>query len=458
MAVTKIWGIHGTVYTVTKYTANQAKTWNGEYSKATCYHMRDTTVGKVMEYTADQMKTEMQYYVTGVNCSDEPHVAARQFYATKNAFGVNDNNSKTRFVCMHGYQSFKPGEVTPEVAHKIGVELAKRVWGDKYEVLVSTHLNTGACHNHFVINNISFVDGSRYLDNKSTYAIIREESDKLCREYGLSVIGKPTHDHSQRDGGFIKAERSGSYTIHSAIKHDIDIAVAAAPRNFNEFATLMEQLGYGLERRGKDMRIIPNIGKRKPRRLRSLGEGYTEQDIEYRIKAQWYNPQKYSFTVYKPKGKAPTSLYGLYVHYCFLLGIYPKERPRNPDVCDVLKEDKMRVQKLSEEAAMMGQYGIETMEQLREHYCGVSNTLEQKIKERKSLRNSLRRTAEGTEREYLKAQIKVISADIQKLRREEVLCQDIAFRSAGIEQVVRLIEEPDRQKEIQPQMKGERDK
>ena len=118
----------------------------------------------------------------------------------------------------------------------------------------------------------------------------------------------------------------------------------------------------------------------------------------------------------------------------------------------------MRVQKLSEEAAMMGQYGIETMEQLREHYCGVSNTLEQKIKERKSLRNSLRRTAEGTEREYLKAQIKVISADIQKLRREEVLCQDIAFRSAGIEQVVRLIEEPDRQKEIQPQMKGERDK
>ena len=107
---------------------------------------------------------------------------------------------------------------------------------------------------------------------------------------------------------------------------------------------------------------------------------------------------------------------------------------------------------------MMGKYSIETMEQLREHYCGVSNTLEQKIKERKSLRNSLRRTAEGAEREYLKAQIKVVSADIQKLRREEALCQDIAFRSVGIEEVVRLIEEPDRQKEIQLKMEGERNK
>lgn len=448
-----MWGCHGSVFTVTKYTANIVKTWNGAYATAATYHKFESSVGAVMEYTTDQMKTEKQLYVTGVNCSDEPNVAARQFMQTKKSFGKTEG-----LQCMHGYQSFKPGEVTPEVAHKIGLELAKRVWGDKFEVLVSTHVNTGAIHNHFVFNSISFMDRSRYHCNQKSYRMMREESDKLCREFGISVVENPKNKRTNRYIALLRKEQEGQYTAYSAIKHDIDFVIAAAPRNFNEFSTLMEQLGYGLERRGKDMRIIPNIGKRKPRRLRSLGEGYTEQDIEYRIKAQWYNPQKYGFTVYKPKGKVPTSLYGLYVHYCFLLGIYPKERPRNPDVCDVLKEDKMRVQKLSEEAAMMGQYGIETMEQLREHYCGVSNTLEQKIKERKSLRNSMRRTAEGTEREYLKAQIKVISADIQKLRREEVLCQDIAFRSAGIEQVVRLIEEPDRQKEIQPKMKGERDK
>ena len=107
-----------------------------------------------------------------------------------------------------------------------------------------------------------------------------------------------------------------------------------------------------------------------------LGEGYTEQDIEYRIKAQWYNPQAYNYKIYKPHGKAPTSLHGLYVHYCFLLGIYPKERPQSTVACDYLKEDKIRVQKLSEEAAMMGKYGIENMEQLREHYHSVSMEVE----------------------------------------------------------------------------------
>lgn len=439
-----MWGCHGSVSTVTKYTANKAKTWNGAYASAATYHKFEGSVGAVMEYTADQMKTEKQLYVTGVNCSDEPSVAARQFMQTKKTFGKTEG-----IQCMHGYQSFKPGEVTPEVAHKIGFELAKRVWGDKFEVLVSTHVNTGAIHNHFVLNSISFMDGSRYHCNQKSYRVMREESDKLCREFGISIIQRPTTEHPQSENGLIKSEINGGYTIRSAIKNDIDMVIAASPNDFDDFIFMMEQLGYKLERRGKDLRIIPRLGKSKPRRLRILGEGYTEQDIEYRIKAQWYNPQAYNYKIYKPHAKAPTSLHGLYVHYCFLLGIYPKERPQSTVACDYLKEDKMRVQKLSEEAAMMGKYGIENMEQLREHYQLVSMELEQKRKERRSLRNTLRRTAEGTEQEYLKAQIKVISADIRKLQREQDLCQDITFRSAGIEEVVRLIEEPERQIELQ---------
>ncbi len=438
-----MWGCHGSVSTVTKYTANKAKTWNGAYATAATYHKFESSVGAVMEYTADQMKTEKQLYVTGVNCSDEPSTAARQFNKTKSVFGKTEG-----LQCMHGYQSFKPGEVTPEVAHKIGVELAMRVWGDKFEVLVSTHVNTGAIHNHFVLNSISFVDGSRYHCNQKSYRVMREESDKLCREFGTSVIENPKNKRTNRYIALLHKEQEGQYTVYSAIRNDIDIALAAEPIDFAEFISLMEHLGYKLERRGKDLRIIPTIGKRKPRRLRSLGEGYTEQDIEYRIKTIWSNQQRNSFAIYKPMYKVPSSLHGLYVHYCFLLGIYPKERPQSTVVCDVLKEDKMRAQKYSDEAAMMGKYGIETMEQLREHYGTVSNTLEQKMKERKSLRNTLRRTAEGTEHEYLKAQIKVVSGDIRRLRREEELCQDIAFRSAGIEEVVRLIEEPEKQKEL----------
>ena len=178
-----MWGCHGSVSTVTKYTANKAKTWNGAYASAATYHKFEGSVGAVMEYTADQMKTEKQLYVTGVNCSDEPSVTVRQFMQTKKTFGKTEG-----LQCMHGYQSFKPGEVTPEVAHKIGLELAKRVWGDKFEVLVSTHVNTGAIHNHFVLNSISFMDGSRYHCNQKSYRVMREESDKLCREFGISII------------------------------------------------------------------------------------------------------------------------------------------------------------------------------------------------------------------------------------------------------------------------------
>ncbi len=437
-----MWGCHGYVSTVTKYTANTAKTWNGAYDAAATYHKFESSVGAVMEYTADQMKTEKQLYVTGINCADEPSVTARQFNKTKSVFGKTDG-----LQCMHGYQSFKPGEVTPEVAHKIGVELAKRVWGDEFEVLVSTHLNTGAIHNHFVLNSISFVDGHRYHCNQASYKVMREESDKLCREYDMSVIENPKNKRTNRYLALLEMERQGKYTIHTIIKNDIDLALAAAPRDFDEFISLMEEQGYRLERRGKDLRIIPSIGKSKPRRLRSLGEGYSEEDIEYRIRSQWYDPQRIGFRLYRPKGKVPTSLHGLYVHYCFLLGIYPKERPQSKVAQDYLKEDKMRAQMYSDEAAMMGKYGIETMDDLREHYLKVSTSLEEKRHQRKGFRNSLRRMTDEADKEYTKAQVKVLTTDIRRLERELHLCQDITFRSAGIEEVVRLIEEPEKQKE-----------
>ena len=89
---------------------------------------------------------------------------------------------------FHAFQSFAEGEVTPEQAHTIGVKLAEEMWGDRFEVVVSTHLNTKHYHNHFVINSVSFKDGKRYYDKRDTYAELRSISDSLCAEYGLSVL------------------------------------------------------------------------------------------------------------------------------------------------------------------------------------------------------------------------------------------------------------------------------
>ena len=100
---------------------------------------------------------------------------------------------------FHGYQSFAPGEVTPELAHEVGIRFARELWGERYEVLVATHLNTNSYHNHFVVNSVSFVDGKKLIVKKGTHLDLRCVSDKLCREYGLSVIektdGKDTEKH-----------------------------------------------------------------------------------------------------------------------------------------------------------------------------------------------------------------------------------------------------------------------
>ena len=140
MAVTAIWSVKGQVETVIRYTANPSKTWNENYEEAASYHALEN----VIAYSADEMKTEKQLYVSGINCSSNPELAAKKFNLTK-----CNRNKEGGIVCFHGYQSFRPGEVTPELAHKIGVELAKRLWGDRFEVLVSSHLNTGVIHDVF---------------------------------------------------------------------------------------------------------------------------------------------------------------------------------------------------------------------------------------------------------------------------------------------------------------------
>ena len=140
MAVTAIWSVKGSVGKVLRYVANPAKTWNGQYAEAAKYH----TVERVLEYDADAMKTEKQFYVTGINCSDSLASAAEQFRATKEIW-----KKPGGIVCFHGYQSFEAGEVTPDIAHEIGVKLAKQLWGDRFQVVVSTHTNTRKIHKLF---------------------------------------------------------------------------------------------------------------------------------------------------------------------------------------------------------------------------------------------------------------------------------------------------------------------
>ena len=182
MATTKIWKVQKRLDHVINYATNEEKTKNN-YNE---YGMGEfDSIRQVMTYATNPDKTEKQFYTTGINC--EVKDAVKQMQLVKTIYGKENG-----ILAFHAYQSFNKGEVTPEIVHEIGVKLANEMWGDRFQVVVSTHLNTGHLHNHFVINSVSFKDGRKYYSNLTNTALLRKTSDEICEEYGLSVLKEKT--------------------------------------------------------------------------------------------------------------------------------------------------------------------------------------------------------------------------------------------------------------------------
>ena len=180
MAVTSIWRVHGRIGKVLDYVENTEKT--------TAVSSSDGDLSDVIDYAIQQRKTSqtqvrdgekvVQRFVSGINC--HPNTAKMEMQKIKKFYGKEDG-----VIAYHGYQSFAPGEATPEIAHEIGIKLAQQLWGDRYQVLVATHLDrANHLHSHFVINTVSFGDGIEYRRTKEDYQEMRRVSDALCREYG----------------------------------------------------------------------------------------------------------------------------------------------------------------------------------------------------------------------------------------------------------------------------------
>ena len=161
MATTKIWKIENRIDHVLEYASNKDKT---------AKNISD--LNQAINYATNENKTEEQYYVSGINCV--PQIAYNEMIIVKKQFNKLDG-----ILGYHAYQSFKGNETTPKVAHEIGVKLAEEIWGDRFQVLVTTHINTKNVHNHFVINSVSFIDGKKYYNKKDTYSLIRKTSDDI---------------------------------------------------------------------------------------------------------------------------------------------------------------------------------------------------------------------------------------------------------------------------------------
>lgn len=228
MATTSIWRVKGWLGKVVIYAENPEKTANPKfYADRELTEQDGQQLSDVICYAVNSEKTQetgsedgtpLHRFVSGINCS--PATARDEMLAVKKRFGKEDGT-----VAYHGYQSFAPGEATPELAHEIGVKLATRLWGDRYQVIVATHLDKeNHLHNHFVVNTVSFVDGIKYHRTKKDYHDMQTVSDELCREYGLSVIEHPQQGRSKQYGEW-RAEQEQCPTWRGLIRSDIDEAI-----------------------------------------------------------------------------------------------------------------------------------------------------------------------------------------------------------------------------------------
>ncbi len=198
----------------------------------------DSDLYAALQYVFNDKKSDKRMHVSGINCNAKR--AYERMTATKKRFGKTGGN-----VAYHGYQSFQTGEVTPEEAHKIGLETARRMWGKKYEIVVPPHLNTDNLHNHFVVNSVSFKTGRKFENHISDHHKLHEISDAVCLEYGKSVLKE-----AEFYGGAKKdywPKQIGGMSHRELLKADIDTALAQST-NFKAFELRLKDMGYEIQR------------------------------------------------------------------------------------------------------------------------------------------------------------------------------------------------------------------
>lgn len=233
-------------------------------------HPIQTTLGTALEYIENPLKTDKRLLVTGFGCT--PQTAMYEFLDPKELSGKKDG-----YLAFHLIQSFSPGEVDYETAHKIGLELADKILKGKYQYVCATHIDKGSVHNHIIFNSVSFKDFKKYNSSEKSYYNIRRQSDILCRQFGLSIIqdpkekGKSHYEHS--------LDKKGQ-SWKSLLRQNIDRAIQNA-ESWDEFLWLMEQQKYDIKR-GKFISFRAD-GQERFTRAKTLGENYTEENIRSRI-------------------------------------------------------------------------------------------------------------------------------------------------------------------------------
>ena len=419
MAITKIWSVKSRLDTSLNYISNPDKT--------SVKPDIDAREG-VIKYIKNKDKTEQCKFVSAFGCSED--YAFSDMVATQMMF--ERNRRKNGVVAYHIVQSFKDFETTPEIAHKCGQELVKRLFEGKYECVLATHLDHAHIHNHIIINATSYFDGTKYKNNFKDYFIdIRGISDQICRENCLSVIDKP-----QRRGmhyGEWLALKQGRPTIRGTIRRDIDEIIKCS-YTMEQFWNNLKKRGFVIHRKGPNIKytsiIAPNA--KRPMRLDNLGKGYSEAEILERIIATRNGiitaapseipKRQYKFkgNIKDVKGKKLKGFVALYFHYLYLFKkIQRKQTPQR--VSFFMREEMIKFDRYQKQFKFLFSHGIETGEDLQKYQKDKEAEVEILITRRKKLYEE--RTDENCDE--VKDQAKEINAELNELRKEIRQCKAI---------------------------------
>ena len=407
MATTKIWTIKDSLSRVVSYAKNPEKTIFSDLKQVLKYAENDEKT------IADNKEKTM--YVTGVNCKKE--TALEEMLQVQKRFDKETGN-----IAYHAYQSFKTGEVSPELAHKIGVELAEKMWSE-YQVVVATHFNTGTYHNHFVINSVNMFTGKKFNCNKGAYYRFRGLSDELCKKHNLTVIKNPK---GRTPRSIYFAEKRGEPTKYNLMRKAIDEAIEMSI-SYAQFKKVMYQKGYIIQNDyNEKYPTIKSINDKKATRMYRLGEEYLPNVIANKVNQNPYYYQQRYYNFIKPtyryrqrRGRyigsfssisKYSSLKSLYLYYCYLFRVDTRKNKYETVKKPLSPEMKREIRKLNvyiSEMDLIAKQNFNTTEDVKAFIADTEIKVKETTDKRQKCRNKLRNCKDE---EIIKEYKEIISA------------------------------------------------
>lgn len=422
---------------------------------------RTTDLKGLIDYVMNGDKTDEMKYVSGVNCL--PETAYEEMISTKNRF----NKGKEQIIGYHLIQSFKEEEVTPEVAHELGLEYVNEVFGKDFEVVVATHLNTDNVHNHIVINSVSLKTGKKFYDYHSSRDYMRIVSDCICQYYGLSVLEDSIWKHK---GAYKRFAKENPYM--QMVKSDVDRCLEKSYYE-GDFAKRMKELGYSYSNDYEQgLVVIDNTRDRKIYLQTFFGDSYSHDkiisrilDYENRNIAQYGKKYKMTKEEYNKmleikRKREIKKLPLLYVLFCLLLKIDPLPAKMDFGNARVPITKEMRIElkymnELSRQAVLLSKNKIGSLDDLNNFRAKLEDEVRNLKGTRENLQRKKRKSKNQDDIDKFDVELKVIAPKIKELNADIQNCYKIENRTILWQQEYENAMKKEQERQMQLQIEQE---